>query len=96
MSDKPVAPLAARTFAFRQPSRPAWTLRCSEGDVAAHLQEHEGCAGHEPTVDRLYRRARFVSERERIEYLFALYERLQAPLAAEAAAKPRRRRRWVQ
>ena len=47
-------------------------------------------------VDRLYRRQRFKSERERVEYLFALYERLQAPLAAEAATKPKRRRRRVQ
>ena len=45
-------------------------------------------------VDRLYRRQRFTSERERVEYLFALYERMQAPLAA-AAAKPRTRRRRV-
>ena len=43
-------------------------------------------------VDRLYRRQRFTSERERVEYLFALYERMQAPLAA-AAVKPRVRRR---
>ena len=42
-------------------------------------------------VDRLYRRKRFTSERERVDYLFALYERMQAPLAA--AAKPERRRR---
>ena len=45
-------------------------------------------------VDRLYRRQRFTSERERVEYLFALYERMQAPLAA-AAAKPKTRRRRV-
>ena len=44
-------------------------------------------------VDRLYRRKRFTSERERIEYLFALYERLQAPLAAQAAGRRRTRRR---
>ena len=44
-------------------------------------------------VDRMYHRKRFTSERERVEHLFALYERLQAPLAAEAAVKPRRRRR---
>ena len=43
-------------------------------------------------VDRLYRRKRFTSERERVEYLFALYERMQAPLAA-AAAEPKKRRR---
>ena len=45
-------------------------------------------------VDRLYRRKRFTSERDRVEYLFALYEHMQAPLAA-AAAKPKTRRRRV-
>ena len=44
-------------------------------------------------VNRLYRRARFMSERERVEYLFALYERLQAPLAAKAAGKGKHRTR---
>ena len=44
-------------------------------------------------VDRLYRRARFMSERERVEYLFALYERMRAPLAAKAAGKGKRRAR---
>ena len=44
-------------------------------------------------VDRLYRRQRFTSERERVEYLFALYERMRAPLAAKASAKRRSRRR---
>ena len=43
-------------------------------------------------VDSLYRRARFASERERVEHLFALYEQLQAPLAAEAAGKRKTRR----
>ena len=31
-------------------------------------------------VDRLYRRAGFASERERVEHLFMLYERVRAPL----------------
>ena len=44
-------------------------------------------------VDSLYRRARFASERERVEHLFALYEQLQVPLAAEAAGKRKKRRR---
>ena len=44
-------------------------------------------------VDRLYRRTRFANERERVEHLFALYERQQAPLAAEAADPKRRPRR---
>ena len=41
-------------------------------------------------VDRLYRRDAFRSERERVEYLLAQYERLVAPLDA---ARPKRRRR---
>ena len=43
-------------------------------------------------VDSLYRRKRFGSERERVEHLFMLYERIRTPLHA-ATAKPRRRRR---
>ena len=43
-------------------------------------------------VDRLYRRKRFASERERVEYLFALYERARAPLAAQAGGPKRKRR----
>ena len=43
-------------------------------------------------VDRFYRRKRFTSERERVEYLFGLYERMQAPLAAKAAVRRKRRR----
>ena len=45
-------------------------------------------------VDRLYRRTRFTSERERVEYLFALYENMRAPLEAGLKRRPRRRR-WV-
>ncbi|MCY4258911.1 MAG: hypothetical protein OXC91_01425, partial [Rhodobacteraceae bacterium] len=46
-------------------------------------------------VDRLYRRAGFASERERVEHLFMLYEKMCAPLAAttKAVAKTRRARR---
>ena len=33
-------------------------------------------------VDRLYRRAGFASERERVEHLFMLYETMRAPLEA--------------
>lgn len=43
-------------------------------------------------VDRLYRRAPFVFERERVEHLFGLYEKLVAPLTAAATAKPKRTR----
>ena len=34
-----------------------------------------------------------MSERERVEYLFALYQRLQVPLAEEAPVKPKAKRR---
>ncbi len=43
-------------------------------------------------VDRLYRRAGFGSERERVEHLFTLYEELCAPIAASAGRKPKRKR----
>ncbi len=43
------------------------------------------------TVDRLYKRSEFRSERERVEHLFGLYEKMSAPLAA--SRKKRRRRR---
>ncbi len=46
-------------------------------------------------VERLYRRQRFQSERERVEHLFKLYERMQAPLRTTARGKPKRRRKTV-
>ena len=43
-------------------------------------------------VDRLYRRAGFASERERVEHLFMLYERLRTPLEAATKVGSRRAR----
>jgi hypothetical protein len=42
-------------------------------------------------VDRCYRPEAFTSDRQRVEYLFALYEKITAPLVA--AAKPAKRQR---
>ncbi len=42
-------------------------------------------------VDRLYRSGGFASERERVEHLFGLYEKMMAPLTVKP--KPKRRRR---
>jgi hypothetical protein len=42
-------------------------------------------------VDRCYRSEPSPSDRHRVEYLFALYEKITAPLVA--AAKPKRKRR---
>jgi len=43
-------------------------------------------------VDLCYRSQPFTSERHRVEYLFALYEKLTAPLTAVAKPAPRKRR----
>ena len=42
-------------------------------------------------VDRLYRHAGFASERERVEHLFALYEKMRTPLAAATGSARKRR-----
>ena len=42
-------------------------------------------------VDKLYRRSGFTTDRERVEHLFGLYEKMLVPLTAKA--KPKRRRR---
>ena len=42
-------------------------------------------------VDRLYRRSGFASERERVEHLFMLYEKMQAPLTNKLNGKRKRR-----
>ena len=44
-------------------------------------------------VDRLYRRKGFTSERERVEHLFMLYEKMRVPLALASRGKAKRRRR---
>ena len=41
-------------------------------------------------VDRLYRKGGFASERERVEHLFMLYEKMRAPLEASAQGKRKR------
>ncbi len=43
-------------------------------------------------VNRLYRPVSFTSERERVEHLFGLYEKLRAPLEARMKVKSKRRR----
>ena len=45
------------------------------------------------TVDRLYRRRGFASERKRVEHLFMLYEKMRSPLEIAARGKPKRRRK---
>ena len=42
-------------------------------------------------VEKCYRKEKFDSDRERVEFLFALYEKLANPLTATAAKNRRRR-----
>ena len=53
------------------------------------LQAHQEL---DRAVDRCYRPEPFPSDRHRVEFLFALYEKLTAPLVA-AAKPPRKGRR---
>jgi hypothetical protein len=46
-------------------------------------------------VDGLYKRGGFASDRERVEYLFALYEKLVAPLEAAAGKVKRKKKNRV-
>lgn len=41
-------------------------------------------------VDRCYRKDPFATDRQRVEFLFALYEQLTAPLAVEKKPKKRK------
>jgi hypothetical protein len=43
-------------------------------------------------VDKCYRSSPFTSDRQRVEYLFGLYERLASPVLPEAPIRTRRRR----
>ncbi len=44
-------------------------------------------------VDKLYRKEPFVSDRERVEHLFGLYEKLTAPILAATSPKPTTKKR---
>jgi hypothetical protein len=44
-------------------------------------------------VDRLYRKAPFAGDRERVEHLFGLYQKLTAPMLAAAAKHKRGRKK---
>ena len=43
-------------------------------------------------IDRLYRKSGFASERERVEHLFMLYEKMRAPLEAGMKVRAKRRK----
>ena len=70
-------------------------LRSTLADLYAPLAMPPGLikahAALDRAVDRCYRSEAFPSDRHRVEYLFALYEKITTPLVA--AAKPKRKRR---
>ena len=45
------------------------------------------------SVDRLYRPGGFKSERERVEYLFQMYEKMAAPIVASSMTKKKHRKK---
>ena len=47
----------------------------------------------DPAVDQCYRKEPSPSDRARVKFLFQFYEKLTAPLAPSASAKPRRARK---
>jgi len=52
-------------------------------------------AALDAAVDRCYRSEAFTSEREPVEFLFALYEKITVPLAATRPAKKPRKKKAV-
>lgn len=44
-------------------------------------------------VDRCYRKEKFISDRERVEFLFGLYAQITMPLAPSEEIKPKRRKK---
>jgi len=76
-----------------RPNEQGW--RCSLADLYdLHSMPKPLFKAHsalDRAVDRCYRKEPFTSERQRIEFLFSLYEKLTAPLLP-AAPKPRRRK----
>lgn len=71
---------------------PEATLADLYAPDAMHDNLREAHKANNKAVDRLYRRAPFESERERVEHLFMLYEKLQAPLIEATKTKPKRPR----
>ena len=70
----------------------------SKGDTLADLYDPRSMparlvkahAALDRAVDRCYRAQPFTNERQRVEFLFGLYEKLTSPLLAAAGKKKRR------
>ena len=81
---------AAQAVLDARAAFPASTLADLYDPLAMPPALTKAHAALDKAVDRCYRREPFPSDRARVEHLFALYEKLTAPLAP--AAKSRRKR----
>lgn len=82
---------AARVLAARE-AHPGTTLEVLYDPDTMPPALRRAHAALDTTVDRLYRRSPFRSERERVEFLFARYEAQATPLAPAAPRRRNRRR----
>ena len=73
---------------------PTATLADLYDPLTMPAEMHKAHQALDRAVDRCYRPEPFDSDRHRVEYLFALYEKITAPLVA--AAKPTKKWRKIQ
>lgn len=80
---------AAQSVLDARAAHPAATLADLYDPVTMPPDLAKAHAALDKAVDRCYRPEPFTSERERVEHLFALYEKLAAPLAPATPTKKR-------
>lgn len=85
----PLAP-AAQAVLDARAQYPASTLADLYDPVTMPPALAKAHADLDRAVDRCYRKEPFPHDRARVEHLFALYEKLTAPLAPAAGRKSRR------
>ncbi|MCB9836393.1 MAG: class I SAM-dependent DNA methyltransferase [Phycisphaera sp.] len=83
---------AARAVLDARANHPGSTLADLYDPLAMPKDLREAHAGLDRAVDRCYRSQPFPDERRRFEHLFAMWERLTAPLAAPAKKKTRKKK----
>jgi hypothetical protein len=83
---------AARTVLDARAAHPEATLADLYDPIVMPADLRDAHDNLDRAVDRCYRKQPFTSERERVEFLFDLYQKLAAPLAAEAKPKKRTRK----
>ena len=84
-------PLAQAVFDARA-AHPAATLADLYDPDLMPLNLRRAHQTLDRAVDRMYRSSGFASERERVEHLFGLYEKMTAPLTVKPKLKRQRRR----